>query len=475
MEKTGISSSDRSSTHTLTFAIARIHADFLVVLFEGGQIFARLGELTLLHTFADVPVDERTLGVHQIELVIQSGPCLGNGRGVGQHAHGTLHLGQITTRHNGRRLIVDTDLETGGTPVNKLDRTLGLDGGDGRINVLRHHITTVQHTARHVLAVTRITLHHLVGRFEARVGNLRHRQLLVVGLLRRDDRGVRNKREVDTRVRHQVGLELGQIHVQSTVETQRSRDRRHDLTDQSVQVGVGRSLNVQVAAADIVDRLIVDHERTVRVFQGGVRGQDGVVRLHHGRRNLRCRVDGKLQLRLLAIIHRQTFHQEGGKSGSGTATERVEDQETLQTRALVGQLADAVQHQIDDLLADGVVSTGVVVRGILLARDQLLRVEQLAVGTGTHLIHHGRFQIDEHGTWHMLAGASFREEGVERIIPTANGLVRGHLTVRLDAMLQTVQLPTGITDLHTGLSNVYGNALTLLKKTKNREEKAISI
>uniref|UniRef100_A0A182MVS4 Uncharacterized protein n=1 Tax=Anopheles culicifacies TaxID=139723 RepID=A0A182MVS4_9DIPT len=172
MEKTGISSSDRSSTRTLTFAIARIHADFFVVLFEGGQIFTGLGEFTFLHTLSDVPVHERTLGVHQIELVIQTGPCLGDGRGVGQHAHGTLHLGQIATRHNGRWLIVDADLEASRTPVHELDRALGLDGGDGRVDVLRHHITTVQHAACHVLAVAWITLHHLVGRFEARVAQL---------------------------------------------------------------------------------------------------------------------------------------------------------------------------------------------------------------------------------------------------------------------------------------------------------------
>merc|ERR1712166_453827 len=32
-----------------------------------------LGELTLLHTFPDVPMDEGTLGVHKIELVVNAG------------------------------------------------------------------------------------------------------------------------------------------------------------------------------------------------------------------------------------------------------------------------------------------------------------------------------------------------------------------------------------------------------------------
>uniref|UniRef100_T1DPG7 Putative secreted protein n=1 Tax=Anopheles aquasalis TaxID=42839 RepID=T1DPG7_ANOAQ len=419
---------------TLTLSLAGVHADLLVVLLEGSQILTGLGELTLLHTLTDVPVHEGTLGVHQIELVIQTSPGFGDGRGVGQHAHGTLHLGQITARHDGRGLVVDANLETGRTPVDELDGALGLDGGDGRVDVLRHNISTVQHAAGHVLAVTRVALDHLVGRLEASVGDLGHRQLLMVGLLGGDDRSVGNQREVDTRVWYQIGLELRQIDVQGTVEAQRGRDRRHNLTDQSVQVGVGRALDVQVAAADIVDGLVVDHERAVGMLQGGVRGQDGVVRLDDGSRDLRGRVDGELELRLLAIVHRQALHQQGSESGTGATAERVEDQEALQARALIGQLADAVQHNVDDFLSDGVVATGVVVGGILLSGDQLFRVEQLAVGSGAHLINDGRLQIDEHGTWHVLASASLAEEGVERVITSADGLVRGHLTVRLDSI-----------------------------------------
>ena len=33
---------------------------------------AYLGELALLHALADVPVDERTLGVHEVELVVNA-------------------------------------------------------------------------------------------------------------------------------------------------------------------------------------------------------------------------------------------------------------------------------------------------------------------------------------------------------------------------------------------------------------------
>ena len=58
----------------------------------------------------------------------------------------------------------------------------------------------------------------------------------------------------------------------------------------------------------------------------------------------------------------------------------MEDQESLEPGALVRQLPHPVQHQVDDLLADGVVPTSVVVRRVLLAGHQLLGVEQLAVG-----------------------------------------------------------------------------------------------
>ena len=64
----------------------------------------------------------------------------------------------------------------------------------------------------------------------------------------------------------------------------------------------------------------------------------------------------------------------------------MEDEEALQTGALVRQLTESVEDEVDDLLADGVVAAGVVVGGILLPRHQLLGMEQLPVGSGADLI-----------------------------------------------------------------------------------------
>ena len=127
---------------------------------------------------------------HEIELVVKTREDLCNGGGVGDHAHGTLHLGKITTWHHGGWLVVDTALEASWAPVNKLDGTLGLDGCNSSVHVLGYNVTTVHEAACHVLAVAGVALGHHGCRLKGRVGNLCHRELLVVRLLSRDDRCV---------------------------------------------------------------------------------------------------------------------------------------------------------------------------------------------------------------------------------------------------------------------------------------------
>jgi len=50
--------------------------------------------------------------------------------------------------------------------TNKLDGALGLDGCDGLVDIRRDDVTAVEHAARHVLAVARVALDHLVGGLE---------------------------------------------------------------------------------------------------------------------------------------------------------------------------------------------------------------------------------------------------------------------------------------------------------------------
>jgi hypothetical protein len=60
----------------------------------------------------------------------------------------------------------------------------------------------------------------------------------------------------------------------------------------------------------------------------------------------------------------------------------------------------------------------------------------------------------------MFSSSSFAEERVEGIITTPYSAIARHLPIRLNAMLQAVELPTGIADLNSGLSNVDRNALS---------------
>ena len=166
---------------------------------------------------------------------------------------------------------------------------------------------------------------------------------------------------MNTGVGHQVGLELVQINVKRAIETQRGSDRRDDLGDQAVKVVIARALNAKVAAADVIDGLVVDHEAAVGVLQSGVGGQDRVVGLNDGGSILGSGVDTELKLGLLAVVNGETLHKKGTETGSGTTTERVEDEETLKTGAVVGDTANLVEDLVDHLLSDGVVTTSIVV------------------------------------------------------------------------------------------------------------------
>merc|ERR1712094_27654 len=311
----------------LALTLHGLGTDLLVILLKGSKVLTTPGELTLLHTLTDIPVDEGTLGVHKIELVVDASEDLGNGGGVGDHTAGTLDLGKVTTGHNSWWLVVDATLEASWAPVDELDGTLGLDGGDGGVHVLGDDVTTVHHTAGHVLAVTRVALGHHVGGLEARVGDLGNGERLMVGLLGRDDWRVGGDHEVDAWVGHQVGLDLGNINVEGAIESERSGQGGDHLRDETVQVGVGGALDVEAATADVVDGLVVKHDGDVSVLEEGMGGEHGVVGLHDSGGDLGGWVGAESELGLLAVVHGETLKEEGAQTGSGATTDGVEDHE----------------------------------------------------------------------------------------------------------------------------------------------------
>mgnify|MGYP000913770465 FL=1 len=402
-------------------------------------------------------MDEGTLGVHKIELVVNSGEDLGDGGRVGDHADGAHDLGEVTTWDDSGWLVVDTALEASWAPVDELDGSLGLDGGNGGVDVLGDDITSVHEAACHVFTVTWVTLGHHGGGLEGAVGDLGNGELLVVGLLSGDDWGVGGEHEMDTWVWDQVGLELSHINVEGTIESEGGSEGGDNLRDESVQVSVGGSLNIEVSSADIVDGLVVEHDGDIGMLKEGVSGQNGVVWLDNGGGDLWGWVDGESELGLLAVIDGKSLKEERSKTRSSATTDGVEHKESLETSALIGELSDSVEAEINNLLTDGVVTTGEVVGGIFLTGDKLLWMEELSVGASSDLIDDGWLEIEEDSAGNVLASTSLGEEGVESVVATTDGLVGRHLTVWLDTVLEAEELPAGVTDLDTGLTDVDRN------------------
>lgn len=107
---------------------------------------------------------------------------------------------------------------------------------------------------------------------------------------------------------------------------------------------------------------------------------------------------------------------------------------------LTSHAADAVHDIVDHLLANGVVATGVVVGSILLAADQQLGVEELAVTTSSDLVNGGGVQIDKDGARNMLAAPRLGEEGLEGAALTNVGGIGVGTTIGAEAMLEEVAI-----------------------------------
>ena len=143
----------------------------------------RLNFLLIIAVHLEFCVDHGTMGELRLPC-----PGFGNSSGVAQHAYSTRNLGQVTTRNNSWRLVVDSNLnerimcsmsvicrilellskylanlnqqpgskclylKSGWAPINKLNGPFCLNGCNGSIDILWYNIASVQHTTCHVLS-----------------------------------------------------------------------------------------------------------------------------------------------------------------------------------------------------------------------------------------------------------------------------------------------------------------------------------
>merc|ERR1740130_798157 len=124
----------------LALALSSLDPRFLVVLLQSRQVLACLRELAFLHALPDIPMHKRTLGVHQVKLVVDAGEDLSDGCGVTDHADSTHDLGQVAAGYHSRRLIIDAALEPCWAPIHKLDGAFGLDRCNRCVHILGYDV-----------------------------------------------------------------------------------------------------------------------------------------------------------------------------------------------------------------------------------------------------------------------------------------------------------------------------------------------
>jgi len=105
-------------------------------------------------------MDESSLGIHEIEFMIDSGEDFSDSSRVGDHADGSHDFSEITSWDDSWWLIIDTTFESSWAPVDELDGSLGLDGSNGGVDVLGDNVTSVHHTTGHVFTMSGIAFGH---------------------------------------------------------------------------------------------------------------------------------------------------------------------------------------------------------------------------------------------------------------------------------------------------------------------------
>jgi hypothetical protein len=86
------------------------------------------------------------------------------------------------------------------------------------------------------------------------------------------------------------------------------------------------------------------------VLKKSVSRQHRVVGFNHGRRNLGRGRHGEGQLGLASVVNGKPLKEKRSETRSSTSTSSVEDEETLKTGTVVGQLTDPVKDEVNDFL-----------------------------------------------------------------------------------------------------------------------------
>jgi len=173
-------------------------------------------------------------------------------------------------------------------PLDEVAGVLGLHVEHLLVHLLHGHAAAEYARDGQVPAVARVARGHHVLRVEHLLHQLRHGERAVLLAAAGRERREPGDEEVQPRERHHVDGQLPQVRVELPREPEARGHAAHGRRHQVVQVAVRGRGQLQRPETYVVQRLVVDAKRLVRVLHQLVHGQRRVVRFHHGVGNLKC-------------------------------------------------------------------------------------------------------------------------------------------------------------------------------------------
>ena len=293
-----------------------------------------------------------------------------------------------------------------GDPLNEVGRVLGLDVKHLLLDLFGGHTTTEDGDDGQVTATARIAGGHHVLVVEHLAGEFGDGQSTVDLAAAGSQWGETTDVEVHTWEWLQVNVQLTEIGVELTRETQAGSDTRHDQGDEVVQVTIGRAGKLQSTEADIVQGLIVNAENFVSRLDELVDREGAVVRLDDSVGHLGAWNDGEGGEDTVGVLLTELGEKKGTHTRTSTTTEGVDELEALKAVAGLSLLTDGVENGVDELSALSVVALGPVVTGTGLTEHEVVRAEELTEGTGTDGVHGTRLKVNQDGTGDITATSS---------------------------------------------------------------------
>jgi hypothetical protein len=127
-------------------------------------------------------------------------------------------------------------------------------------------------------------------------------------------------------------------------------------------------------------------------------GKSGIVGFDNGVRDLGRRNNGKGCHHAVWELLTNFGDQKRTHTSTSSTTERVGDLEALEAVAALSFTSDHIKNLVDKLSTFSVMTLSPVVSSTRLAKDKVVRTEQLTEWASADSIHGTRFQVDKDGT-----------------------------------------------------------------------------